>query len=690
MPTTLIGQTSSEKPTTYAAPILRVKRLWADEWQMLGDRLEFVSAEGLTGSQGAGSLTFKHRYGNVKLPSGAVMATESLVDLVDWWVRMDLVGSGGDTTEWTGKIFSETRAIHSVPVSTPPVAADPPAGGVQTFVANGPGHVLSMKHVGRSDWVVDPDAGTTITTAKIKDLGWLPPMNGRDDRNQLVGNRSSQKTDGSDKPSSYLYGETNTWTNAQYIDYLLARFVDESLTPRGPEWHFSTGGEGAAVANLTDVIRWDTTQTIGEMLRKLIPRRMGLDYRIIEIGGPSNPGFAVQAFALSGRDWGFAGETVPMNPDLVTINTSQFPDVLAAEVVRTHAQQFDEINVIGERIVVCCSLYGLLASTSADLVPKWGDGLEADYKAGTGLADDEAEEHDDIRKSDRLDSVYQQFGAPVDWDLFGGTHAINLDDDGNLVFGGGADFQKVVRRTLSWLPIKTGVDYTVDPPVSANQDDVVPGLRRPTVWLWDEDKSRHFAAHKVGVGVSYSRNEWGVQLSASPNHLLALDIFDPAIHKTDHDPKYDYERMIATVAFRGDQRLRLKYRRSIPAGRPLGGVLNVYVPGAEFWYLASSTVVGVRDDGLTERSGGGTVLRNDADRLVLVMAGAIARFASERMRATIVLRGLWPIGGLLGQILDVVQQGNDTQFIESPITSITWQVTGAEPTTTIRAGYAGT
>ncbi len=726
MPTTVIGPLSDEKPTVYSAPILYIKQLWQDQWSMLGERLEFIEAEGVSGLTGAGSMTFLHRYGNVKTPSGTELVTRAPLDILDWWVRLVLVGGRGSETQWMGKIFSEPRTVHSVPASDPPVASDPPKSGVQTYVANGPKHLLNKKHISRSDWFVEPAPedpppddpppdSEFIEEDDVKNMGWLPSMNSRDDRNQLIGNRSTRKlAEIQKKPhlSTYVYGEGDVWTNAQYVSYLLSRFMEQS-EQGGPTWILNdpTG----VLGNLTDVIEWRTTQTVGEMLEKLIPRRMGLDFYI----EPTNvlnttEGFSVNVFALSAVERSF-GETatMPSNPNLVSLDTAEFPDVVSATVVRTQAQQFDQINVIGERIVACCSIGNTPTNGEEIVERKWGasddttdpdlDELQEEYNKGRGEPepgeDDPftAEDHDLARRRGRYDTVYQAFGVGEFWDLQGGRCAVKLNDLGAVEDGGGADFQRSVRRTLPWIPMELGLDYSVDPPASTNEEGYTPGLRPLTVWLWDIKEQRYITAHKAGIGVSYARTDWGFQLSSNPNHLLAArefaaGHFDVDVHKTarGNEPLYDWEDIIATIAFRTDQRVALKSDIPRDPDAPLGDVLNIEATGAELWYLAPGTAVDMEDDGTIQYSGGGgRVLRDDTPRMALIMAGALARYFSERTRATIVLRGLWSLGGLVGQILRVLQAGVDTQFIESPITSISWQVRGREPTTTIRAGYAG-
>jgi hypothetical protein len=120
------------------------------------------------------------------------------------------------------------------------------------------------------------------------------------------------------------------------------------------------------------------------------------------------------------------------------------------------------------------------------------------------------------------------------------------------------------------------------------------------------------------------------------------------------------------------------------------GVEEIAANDCELWVLAPYTVLDVDDQDSTKvkTSGGDPVtLRNDSDRMAMLLAGAIARYNQSRARATIVAQGLMPWGGLLGQIMTVVDAGGAGEQIDAPITSITW-TSGDNPRTTVQTGFA--
>jgi len=178
-------------------------------------------------------------------------------------------------------------------------------------------------------------------------------------------------------------------------------------------------------------------------------------------------------------------------------------------------------------------------------------------------------------------------------------------------------------------------------------------------------------------------------LGGKKNHILA-DGHWAGANATNFVPLWDYDNMVATLAIRTDQRLALEF--SLPDAMPSGGVMDIVVKDAEYWYLAPHTVVGVDNEGHLQTTGDDPIeLRNDRDRLLFVMAGALSRYYASRSRAAITINGLVPWPLLVGQILTVVEDGGSAQQMAAPITSVEWSVPEGEhatPTTKISAGFA--
>jgi hypothetical protein len=677
MPVSIIGPTAAEYPRRAYAPIVEVKEAWGDEW-LFEPRLELVQCTEVTAGQGLSSAELRHRYAPMmKYPWEASGSANPAWPLpVGWWVRVSLVGDEGPQAIFTGRISDERRDLAG--------SSDGPMG-VQSWVAHGPADVLRKRFISRSWWQVGEEA---------QELGWIPAMNDRGKHNLLLGNRSD------DKPvkGTYLYGGRNTWTHRQYAEYLLAWFIDES-DDDGPAW--TLGGQVELLEAMTEVVRFGTTQTAAEILGALISTELGVDYTI----RPTDDGFEVFVYALTAQEWTFGTATLPKNPNTVRIETSQTHDNLQATVVRSNADRYKTIRVLGRRMVVCLSLYAENSATRfsqplTSLTAGWTADLQEEYETGTGdPVNDPAVYHDQARQCDRLKTVFQKYVVPSNVLIV----SPKIDAAGEVLqpVQWNEDAQNVIRETLNWTPLQ-------DVPVEQIPDDHDPGFLPPGAWIlragispgpwlptWESFDPRFWwSLADMDVAVSALPIDWGLMLSAAPPHALAKTHWGEYVAEptSEHWPVADWEDLVITIAVESDHRLFCEVQ--IPDAKPSDGVLELEVPDAELWFVAPQTCVGPQRGNPEELEFTGylrmgKVLRNDNERLWPVMAGALARFYRERVKADIVVEGLRAWGGLLGQILTVVEQNGDGQEVQAPITSVTWQPgdgDGDSGRTTIRTG----
>ena len=670
MPVTILAPSSSTVPTAVAAPIVEIKQTWAGTWEFAPD-LEFLRASRDTGANDLGVCELRRRYGSVKEPFESGFSTRPTVNLMGWWVRVSFIGEQGKQVAWTGRIEGEPRQPYG----------SPSPSGVQNFVAYEPLQLLRKLDLSRSYWLVVTTDSDGQPANNEKTLGWTPDFNARDHRGLLVGNRSATKSNG-----CYLFGGTSLWTHYDAAEYVLNRFANEDGTA-GPKWVL--GGQAEILKRITSTISLSESKSVADALRVLISPGMGVDYHTAPA---ADGGFDVVVHALVADDVSFGGVSLPRNPNTVRLKRSKALDTIDVRVIRTHENRYGRIRVQGKRIVVCCTLLG----ADGSLVPQWSNALEIAYKAGTGTPDDVGADHDEVRKIDKFRPVYQQWGVPPNWDNQGGHATIKLDEDGTVAES--ADYQNSVRRTLTWLPIREGYDYTANltgPPADGNLAGHEADMLPPAVWLFDEEEQRYVPAEKAdpAVNVGVSHTDLGVMLSATPNHVLGLNRFEgvagsetnPVAADSEMYPVYDGAKIIATVAFESDHRFELEWEQ-FPAAQPSSGTLVIEDPQAEFWYLAKDTAIGLGTDGQFKIAGPLT-LRDDTARLSLLMAGAIARYHKERARAEITIKGLVPWGELLGQVLTVIDDGGDSQTIQGVITSVDW-TGGDRPMTVVRTGFA--
>jgi hypothetical protein len=119
--------------------------------------------------------------------------------------------------------------------------------------------------------------------------------------------------------------------------------------------------------------------------------------------------------------------------------------------------------------------------------------------------------------------------------------------------------------------------------------------------------------------------------------------------------------------------------------------LEIDASDCQGWWLAPDTMLDIDAAGQPVLAASddhtGQIVRNDWERLSAKMAGALARYYRERVRAQIVCEGFLPWGSLVGQILTVIDEGGDVQTIESAITEVRW-VGGSRPQTIVSTSFA--
>jgi len=678
--TITIAPNTDKYPQTHVCPIVETKKDWADDWEYRPELLCTRATICATG-QDLSSCELQRAYGEIKQQWELDFSTVAPLDLMDHWIRMSLICEEGNYVVFIGQVSDEPRTIHG---------ADIAPSGIQNWVAYGPLQTLRKIHVSESYWSGQPYM-TGATEEKV--IGWVPPMNTRSESSGVViGNRSDSLGDS----GSYCYGGEEVWTHRQYIDYLLAHHL-------GSEWRLA--GQVNFLDEMKTVIKWSDTQSVAKMLRELIPVRFGVDFIVRaysettvveetdnEFAEETTEGFEIFVYSLVTDSKTSGGVTIPKNTSEVKIQAADQTNVLRCNIVKTGDHRYDRVRVFGERVVICCSL----DATTGTLVPGWTDEAEEEYKAAT----------EEQRKTDKYRPVFQSFHVSEDWDFNGGSASPSFNEDGELDESTPCETQLKYRETLSWLPMFSGFDYTVNPEEDNNPEWVKPDLIPPMVFLFDqleelsedegeEPEGQWIMAEIADVDVSVSNEHLGVFLNSEVNHWLAKNHWDPEedeIAKTELSPAYDWEFIKATVAFRSDNRLMKSYTKpgiEEDESESLSTV-DIFINGAECWYLAPGTYIGIDDDGNLIESGEGRVLRRETYMLDAALAGAIARYCEDRARAEIQFSGLLPWADLLGQVLSVVEEGqSDSHKIGSVITSVEWN-TGVDGTasTTVRAGFA--
>lgn len=642
------------QPTAVYPVNVYTKSEWGGQWSYRPD-IECLGFSLHAASMDLDRADIGRRYGQIKQPWETATAWVTALNIVGSWLRLDVSNeSGVYSTAWIGRISGEARDVFG---------RDPVPSGYQTWTAYGPLQLLRKMTVSESYWF-----------EATGPIGWIPTMNERLPRHGNKGNMGTWQT----------FGGNNKWTHKDHIDYLLYNVVNDGDGPR-----FHLAGQYSVLSQIKETIDFGSTPTIADMLAALIPTRFGLDYFF----RPASDGFDIVVFPLSAESQGFGSALMPANENSVSIVAGVSPEIISCRLVLSEDHGYGRVRVIGARIVACFTIHKDPDISNEELVPKWTDEDEAKYRQPGKQT---PEENDEARKDSRLEDVYRSFGAPANWQ----PPAPYTNEYGVLSTSAyyGA-YQLTVRKTLSWLPLVAGMDYTVDPPVpvaAAPSDTDAPEYMHPLGWIAmreegsEVDKYTPLDKLDPPIGFEVAQHDWGVRLHATPNHVMALNHWNTAskpVDASDYDPIYDYEKLRFTLAMECDQRMTVTM--AIPGAGPCDGTLDVEVPDAQLWILSGSTMVGVDNSGIEELSPtDDVVLRDDSDRLLLVMAGTISRYMASRMRASIVVRGTWPWSSILGAIMLSVNEGNQVDHVKAPITSLVWSG-GKTPTTVIWAGYAG-
>lgn len=690
------------------------KRLWTEPWE-LDPSMEFVQATAMTIGAGIGECELRRRYGTVKQPyqTGYKAPPEPVsaaVDLLGHWVRLRGYTPTGVATLWIGRIESEVRNPQG------PVAVGGtlyPAGS-QTFVAYEVAHLLDNIDVARSVWLRLRLDSETQDPAVLdgyteQTLEWTPGMNARDPRNFVAGNAFRQVDE--EHGDKVRFGGTEVWSGMGGVQYLLDQFANRSadgtLDDDGPTWRL--GGQAAVLNDVQRSFRFNASESLLSILKRMISAEFGLDAVIVPVledvpdveGSPADAketGFEIHVFALAAQEQSYGGKTMPTNPNTVEIKCSLNTDAPLVRISRSAEHAVGRVEIFGARMVCCTTLENV--GEVENLTAKWRGALQTKYDSGTGEPTDTAVDHDKARRADELRAVYRNFGAPYLWNRWAALTAPDvLFSEGKLLLvqasGQGSPFQIDVRETLTFLPFKTGLDYTVDPPVDPTGGNPREPYLDPNAWLPDQERiddqptgppaELYIAADQAGMNVSALLDEWGLSVAASPAHVLALDQFTG---DSGADPIYDWRKMKMTIAFRTDQRLKLVFER-VGGARPQDGTVVFSEEDAEFWFAPPGTVFGTDTNGLLQRTPADRymVLRDDSPRLLMQMASAVARYFYPRSRADVEMIGLLPYSKLLGQMLTVVEEGGAASSVQAPITTVIYSVVRS-PRTTIKAGYA--
>jgi len=674
------------------APKIAYKEKWRDaEWTEI-QGVEPVEVIDASASHDLPTASFRYRYGDVQRPGQTDYQRVAPLDIKDYWIRWQYnFGTSEDPdfqTIFIGKVWEENRESFARTYE------GDLATGLQTFNCAGPYELLRRRSVSRSFWKTDND---------IEEIKWLPPMNMTDDRNAIVGNRSSSVQTG----NVFVYSEDgSTWTSRDYAEYILEKFM-HSTNPDDPPWLVHGDPDTLQDINrYTNSFEFEEITNVADILHTIIPRSAGFEWFIkYTTGEGGTEQFTIYIYSLAKADVTTDSVTLHANPNIATFDMVGNPDLVGAQVAIATSQKYSKIRLVGNRVVVCASYQQTLVPADNKLDNGWTASQVIDYEEAAGRQTSffGADKINDVyRATDRFRDVFQRFVVKESAN-FDASLIPSVTRFGRESFSVRGASQDLVKETLAWTPLRQGYDYATDPPTAIGDTDSENPFLPPAVYIQEGSdpaaNEPYLTAEWAGVGVSPLPTEWGVQLHAYPNHALAAGrALSLVTYPSETDPVYSTQNITITIAFRSDERLTVEHELvSSPNPPNSEGVYEMAMPDAEMWLLCPNTVYALDESGaqLTSPSAG-VVLRSDRDRMNQALTGAVARYQNDRYRATVRVKGIWNWAEGIGYLLKFASDGSlDPDPTEedatdnrlAPITYIRWSFEG-DHTTELKTGFA--
>lgn len=643
-----------------------VKRNWADEWQPVDYLQPLVARECVAPT--IGLAEFKFDYGLIKREDRTSFESVSPSRFSGWYVQIQRIVTAADPGDWvqpmwTGILVDDTTVIDGSRTSSP-------SQGHQVVSALELSYLLDRVPLKAA--VVD-QSGSPIG------LGRMPAFNrrvGRGPGAAILGNRNASKIG-----SSYCFGtDGEVWDHYDVCEYLCVR--------HSPTGHvLKLGGQASELLTGYTSVYDASGKTLKQALDHLISRRRGMGWCLRTSGSGD---LVVHVFSTLASPVSVGALTIPANTEDASMLLGSDKDVRELTVRATDSVRYDKVTVRGAR------LRAMFTVSFADgtLEELWSSTEEAAYEAGTGTPEDESEEHDRERATDKYARVYQAFRIPAAWDWMAydgegnGGHnvALSVSADGTVYPAVPAQYFPDDRPLLRHLILAEDTDNA--------PAGVVAEYRKPLVCVKDAEGAWHQVDTpyvndedtSVTMHVRMLDRGMGLLVKVSPNHLLALNHWAGGAADSDTDPLFDYENLVATVCVETDEHLKVEAEVSASDQIEAAPELVIDVPTAHYWYVVPNTVTGVTAGALVRDSAGGAV-RDDVERLRRIAALARAWYGQTRRAATIPLRRL-EMGYAAGSLVTNVGSDSYSEPVNAIVSARAWDFEKPGGFTTISTDFA--
>lgn len=544
------------------------------------------------------------------------------------------------------------------------------AGGTVRFSCSGLAGVLDQITV-QQGWLV-PNAGTGGDGSDWVDPGFMPPFN-----SSIGGDRSADTVDiGSG--TCYIHdlsegGTGNLWTASQIVQLLLygcAQPPSPGTPPGAPMgWGWNLSDPDNVLGYIPERLDLNGL-TVLQAINTVINIRRGASWFLTVSDG------AATINVVSGYDEAITvgGFSLPASTDLVSYTAAGNPFTSGLQISRDSTQEYDIIEVRGNKPWVGISLgYDPTDDTSA-LAPGWSDDEETQWNTTT-----------EIITTSGLNAVYRLFQLSDSWDF--GQWTTDASPSNGIRNHLGTDVDGDFEGTRDWtgenLPTPSTLTIERTLPTALGVLNYSFGPRQgPMVFFFDDTVSNSWVDMTPHYGFEVSDYPVGIRLDDS------LSSGAPGFGRnTAFLLQNAGSNMVVTVGIRENQPLRVNWtfdQSTWP--RQLPRMKMIDIPDIEQWIMLAGTVVGVNGNPPFSSEGvpagtpitisGDQVIRDNTDTLQAMLALAVVRYGYPTINASWTEMGILDTGDIIphpGTFLQNIITGNGSLRIGAIISRITWR-----------------
>ena len=680
----------------FLIPIKRVyaKSKWLDSpgnpepWTLIGELNPYTEVRTgpipirtiLSASPGDSVAELIFEAGYVEHPGATAQLFTPLDQYFDWYIRITSQHPNeAELTQFIGILRAdELEAGMSSIVS-----------GTQTLVVMGLEDVLAKAELFKTKIKTTggPDPGKTEYT-----INTIPAFNVDlpTDQFRVKGNRTANKlSDG-----EYGFSETDNerWTAHQALKRLI-----KDHKPGGINWVLD--GEDELSVILDEVIKITPGMSLRDALDRICNETRGLRWSLPDWprdGETQNGDVTIKVHSILKDSITTAnGTTIPGNPNPGPFNLQvPFPHDKLPEAIpipKSTMDRYETLIVQGQPALIACTLDKEIGLTNG-----WTAAEQAEYIAGITIAPgpggNPAESEDLFRKTEHFRRVFQRFIIDPTWDwkpsngfksVAGGPSGIALKQDPDQstnalleMYPDNTEENGVYlhdKRFETMLPMFEEVDYSTSEYgdyVAVNTINDSRAVRLPMMVMYPVDRlqdgdSQNTAVRveALSVGVSIAADGLAIELDAPIPHYLAKGTFS---EPTEIEPQLDFRDLLATVAFRIDERQKYtvdltKAKHSDPDEERLfqphenQRTKVITLRDAEFWWAAPGTIYDIKLNGApkyikSHTDNGvdvGLIIRSDFYQLETIGEMARHLYQTVRRPTNFVIKDIAPLFGVL-------------------------------------------